>query len=266
MLQSKTMKQKEKPIVIANWKMNPPTIGEAKKLFLEIRKVAIKYRDVVTIIAAPFPYLEELDELTTAKHTHLASQNVHFEKGGTYTGEVSASMLRSIGVTHVIVGHSERRAIGETDEEIHQKIKISLKEGLMPILCVGEDKRSNSGQYFSVVESQLKSALRGIPKKYLDDIIITYEPVWAISKGDGKGRTATPHDAYEMKLFIQKVLTHMYDRKATEKVRVLYGGSVNPKNAKVLLADGEVNGFLVGGASLKAKEFNSVLTTAHERR
>lgn len=258
----KTTSIKKEILVVANWKMNPTAIGDAKRLFLEVKKAA-RHTKVPAVIAAPFPYIAELRKLTHNTHVSLGAQDAHFERSGTYTGEVSPLMLKSLGVSHVIVGHSERRAGGETDETISKKVTATLKAGMTPILCIGETKRDSAGQYLGVVEKQLRAALKPIAKTQIKNVVLAYEPVWAISKGDGKGKTATPADAYEMKLFIQKLLTDRYDRKTAESTHIIYGGSVNPKNAEELLEEGMVDGFLVGGASLKPKEFTAVLAAVH---
>ena len=167
-------------------------------------------------------------------------------------------MLKSVGVRYVIVGHSERRARGENNEEIGLDLKSVLKSKVNAILCVGETERDKQGNYFTAVEAQLRAALADVDKKELSNLSIAYEPVWAIGTGD----TATPEDAYEMKLFIQKLLVDRFGRTAAEKIRILYGGSVNRTNAETLLTDGKVDGFLVGGASLKATDFGFIIDTA----
>lgn len=254
---------KKETLVIGNWKMNPTTIGDAKRLFIEIKKSARQHK-TRAVVALPFPFIADLRKLVTGHFVEVAAQDTHFERSGTHTGEVSPLMLKSLGVTHVIVGHSERRAAGETDEVVAKKIIAVLKAGMTPVLCVGEERRDNSGKYLGVVERQLRQALEGVSRSQFGKVVIAYEPVWAISKGDGKGKTATPQDALEMKLFIQKFLTDKYSRPTAEKTHIIYGGSVNAKNADALLREGEVDGYLIGGASLKAKEFAAILKTVHE--
>lgn len=249
--------------MIGNWKMNPTTIGDAKRLFVDIKKIARQHKTRVTI-ALPFPYIADLRKLVTGQFVSIGAQDAHFARSGTYTGEVSPLMLKSLGVSHVIVGHSERRASGETNEIVAKKLAAVLKAGMTPVLCVGEEKRDSSGKYLGVIEQQLRTAFTGVSQNQMTKVVIAYEPVWAISTGDGKGKTATPHDALEMKLFIQKFLTDKYTRKIAEKACIIYGGSVNAKNAKELLEEGQVDGFLPGGASLKPKELASILKTVHE--
>ncbi len=173
-------------------------------------------------------------------------------------------MLKSVGVSSVVIGHSERRALGETDELIAEKIMATIKSGLTAVVCVGESKRDTHGEYFTFVEKQVRSLLKAVPKSKLSHLVIAYEPLWAISRGDGKGKTATAEDAQEMKLFIQKIIAGVCGRQAVNKVRIIYGGSVNSKNAADLLEHGEVDGLLPGGASLKPKEFIKIIEIANK--
>lgn len=244
---------------MGNWKMNPATLGKAEKLFLDIRKGMGRKRDesVEVVIAAPYPYIATLEQMSPSQRIGLGAQDIFYEAGGAHTGEVSATMLKSVGVSYVIVGHSERRARGENDEEVYQDVQAVLSNKLKVVLCVGEKERDSAGNYFGVVEAQLRAALAGVSEKDLKRIVIAYEPIWAI----GTGKTATPEDAEEMRLFIQKILVGHFNRSAAEKVRVLYGGSVNKTNAKELLEGTQVSGFLIGGASLKASEFVNIINT-----
>lgn len=250
-------------IVVANWKMNPNTLPEAKKLFLESKKEAVRQKKVQTIIAVPFVYFAALRTLMTGSRTKLGAQNVSWWKDGTHTGEISAAMLINLGVSHVIVGHSERRALGENNEHVSRKVSAALKEGLVVILCVGEVVRDTGGYYLSIIETQLRTACAVVPKAMLKSLIIAYEPVWAISEGAGDGQTATPDDIHEMTIFIRKILTNIYNRPSAERIPVLYGGSVNEENASVLTQNGMVDGFLVGGASLQPHVFGAILTAAN---
>lgn len=243
------------PLIVGNWKMHPQSLTAAKKLYREIKKELGRPQHVRIGIAPPSIYLAELSKLTNGKTIALAAQNVHWEKLGASTGEISLPMLQSIDVTQVILGHSERRAMGETDAVINKKVTACLKAGMTTILCVGEQKRDRNGSYFTFVENQVRKAVAGIPRTKLDNLTIAYEPIWAIGTGD----TATAQDAQEMRLFIQKVLTNIYERNIARKVCILYGGSVNSKNAEELYVDGAVDGFLVGGASLRAAEFGSIV-------
>ncbi len=244
------------PLVIGNWKMNPATLGEARKLFLDIRKaLGRKQRLSVIAVAPPAPFIGELGRLSPSQRITFVGQDIFFETTGAYTGEVSLPMLKSVGATAIIVGHSERRAAGESDESIYKDILSIIKSNVTAIVCVGETGRDQNGNYYNIVEAQLRSALAAVPKAKLKQLVIAYEPVWAI----GTGATAAPEDVHEMKLFIQKVIAGYFDRSAIAKVRIIYGGSVKKNNAYELLAVGKVDGFLVGGASLKAKEFVAII-------
>lgn len=238
--------------------MNPDTVGKAKKLFLEVRKnVNRRKLHTYVAVAAPAPYLSELERLSPSKRIKLVAQDMFHEAGGAYTGEVSLSMLKSVGVEAVIVGHSERRALGDTHEDINLNIIAALKAGLTVILCVGERDRDASGNYFTLIEEQIRSALAEVPKSRVKQLVVAYEPIWAI----GTGKNATPEDVQEMRLFITKVLSDRFGRPTATKIRIMYGGSVNAKNADELMSAGQVDGFLVGGASLKPDEFVSIIKT-----
>lgn len=244
-------------MVIGNWKMNPDTIGKAKKLFLDVRKhINRKTLTTFVAIAPPAPYCSELERLSPSQRIKLVAQDMFYEKSGAYTGEISLSMLQSVGVQGVIIGHSERRALGDSAPEINAHVKATLAAKLTPILCIGELERDAQGNYFSFIEQQLHTALAGVAKSQLRRLVIAYEPVWAI----GTGNNATPEDVYEMKLFITKILTDQFGRTPAAQVRILYGGSVKPDNAEALLTIGNVDGFLVGGASLKSDQFVSIIT------
>lgn len=252
------MKLKHTPLIVGNWKMNPQSIAVAKTLFYDVQKSVARVRGVDVGIAPPSIYLAELRPFAKGKRLRLAAQDMFWEQKGAYTGETSPAMLKSVGVKYVIVGHSERRASGETDEEVNKKVIAALKAGLDIIVCVGEKKRDTNGNYLEHVEKQVRAALAGVAKSKLAHVVIAYEPIWAI----GTGKNATPHDAHEMKLFIQRVLTNMYGRPVLSKMRILYGGSVNEKNAESLLVEGMVDGFLIGGASLRAAEFATIIKMA----
>ncbi len=252
-------KKRHTPLIIGNWKLNPTTVGEAKQLFLSIRRqLGRRKSDTHVSIAPPFPFLSELEKLSPSQNIKLSAQDVFFENAGAHTGLVSLPMLQSVGVSSVIVGHSELRTKGESDEDIHEKVKIVCKGGSTAILCVGEKVRDQQGDYFGVIEKQVHSAIKDLPKSKLNQLVIAYEPVWAI----GTGKNATPEDVHEMKLFIQKVLVNIFGRTVVNKVRIIYGGSVNESNATALLEQGEVDGFLIGGVSLKPTEFTNIVRLA----
>lgn len=261
MLQSFNMSKISAPLVVANWKMNPGTLGDAKKLYLDIRKGMGKRKyEVEVVIAPPAPFISEIHRLSPSQRIKLAAQAIFPEPRGAFTGQISLPMFRSVGVTHVIAGHSERRARGETDEEVHAQVQAALKVKLSTILCVGEEHRDPHGNYLGVVEAQLRAALRDVKNSQLKDLVVAYEPVWAI----GTGNDASPADVQEMKIFIEKILSDRFNRSAAQKVRIIYGGSVNRDNADGLLADGAVDGFLVGGASLRATDFVFIVNSAEK--
>lgn len=247
------------PLVVGNWKMNPSTLNDARKLFLDIRTaLGRKQRLSAIAIAPPTPFIAELQKLSPSGRIALAAQTVSAEAKGAHTGDTSLSMLKSVGVTSVIVGHSERRAAGLTDAEVAARVQAVLTGRTTAIVCVGETSRDVQADFYSVVETQLRAVFAHVPKARLGQLVVAYEPVWAIGTGDH----ATPEDVREMKLFIQKVIADVYGRPAIAKVRILYGGSVNKTNAVELLREGEVDGFLIGGASLKAKEFAVIIDVA----
>lgn len=250
------MRYRPDPVVIANWKMNPQTSEAAKRLASDIKKALGKHNDVRVVIAPPTVFLQTVHSTWGGgKAFALGAQDANPEKLGAYTGEVSIPMLRGFDVEYVIVGHSERRRAGESDEAIQKKVAAVIKSGIHAVLCIGETDRDHGAQYFGEIERQIRSACAGLSRAKLTHLTIAYEPVWAI----GTGNTATPGDVHEMRLFIEKTLSDIYGRNYAQKVRVLYGGSVNDKNALELMRDGMVDGFLVGGASLRAKEFSDIV-------
>lgn len=246
----------QKPLIVGNWKMQPASRARAVSLVKDVRAKIGKKDDVSVVVAPPFVYLDAV-RTALGKNTSIALgvQDVSSEKPGAHTGQIALAMVRDFGVQYSIVGHSERRALGETDAMVNHKLQAIVKEGNIGIVCVGEKERDASGQYLTFLEGQIRSALQGIPKSRLDRIVVAYEPLWAI----GTGVVATPADVHEIKLFIVRILSEMYGRTYAQRVRILYGGSVNAKNAQGLFTEGVVNGFLVGGASLKAEEFIGII-------
>jgi triosephosphate isomerase len=222
------------------------------------KMITKKNAHAVVCVAAPAPFLSAVSKRIQKTRILLAAQDVSAEPEGAHTGEVSPLMLKSVGVSHVIIGHSERREKGESDALVAQKTIFALKSGLTAVVCIGERKRDAQGDYFNVIETQLRSILKVLVPTTLARLVIAYEPVWAI----GTGKHATPEDVQEMKLFIQKIIAEVIGRNAVNKVRILYGGSVNKDNAELLLEVGRADGFLVGGASLKASEFAAIVKTA----
>lgn len=254
---SRTTK-KHAPLIIGNWKMNPATLKSAEELALALKKSVPKAGAATVFAAPPFPFLGVVSAKVRRSRVMLASQDASSEEKGAYTGQVGLSMLKSMGVELVITGHSERRAIGETNELVAQKSSLILKSGMVAVACIGEKKRDRDGNYFTEVETQLSAILKVVPASALRRLVVAYEPVWAI----GTGKNATAEDVQEMKLFIQKVISDTLGRNAVAKVRILYGGSVTKDNAEELLTVGEADGFLIGGTSLKAPEFSAVVQIA----
>lgn len=253
---------RKKKLIVGNWKMNPKTITLARTNFLTIKKGAGIYKNVEAVIASPFVYLPELSKIKSAV-LGLSAQNVGAEKEGAYTGEISASMLDSLKVKYSIVGHSERRELGESNEFINKKIKQLLAVGITPILCIGERDRDHGMIYLGTVKTQLEECLSGISKNVISKITIAYEPVWAISTTVNR-RDATPEDCQEMHMYIRKVLSDMYGAVNAEAVTILYGGSVDEKSAGGFLKAGHVDGLLPGRASLTPKTFLTILKVANE--
>ncbi len=247
-----------KKIVAGNWKMNKDR-EETARLISEL-KSALTKSEAEVIIAPTFVNLADASEQLKGTFIQLAAQNMHFAESGAYTGEVSAGMLNGIGVYTVILGHSERRAyFGEDDALLAKKVDAALKAGMRIIFCFGEElQQRKSGDHFKVVEGQLKNALFHLPVNAWNHIVLAYEPVWAI----GTGETASPEQAQEMHAFIRKTLTETYDKSIAEGVSILYGGSVKPGNAEEIFSKKDVDGGLIGGASLVAADFAAIVSAA----
>jgi len=249
-----------KIIIAGNWKMNK-NLSESIELVSELKsELAGKELKAEVIVAPPFTNLEAVNTLIKESNIQLAAQNMHSADSGAYTGEVSADMLKSVGCTHVILGHSERRTIfGESDETINNKVKQALKSSLTPILCCGESlEERESGSTFTVVENQLRNCLKDLSSEDISKVIIAYEPIWAI----GTGKTATPEQAQEVHAEIRKLLAELSNDHVASNITIQYGGSVKPENAAELLAKNDIDGALVGGACLKATSFREIVLSA----
>jgi triosephosphate isomerase len=246
---------KKTTLVIGNWKLNPQTSKEAGALAAAVAKKHKAAEGVIVAIAPTFVHITEAAKNIGRKAVLLAAQDVSVEPMGPFTGEVSAMQLRDMKVAYVIIGHSERRAMGETDEVVQRKIQIALKNNLTPVICIGERDRDAKGDFYTFVEKQVKAIASVLPTAQVKKVVIAYEPIWAI----GTGKTATAADVKEMQLFLFSTLTKLYDRATAAKVTLLYGGSVKKDNAKELNSEGGMDGFLVGGASLKAEDFISII-------
>jgi triosephosphate isomerase (EC 5.3.1.1) len=246
----------KKPFVVGNWKMNL-TLKQGRE-FAGLMKNSLRGRNEIECgICPPFVFLKEICDILEGSPICVAAQNIHSEKNGAYTGEVSALMVKEIGCTHVLIGHSERRHIfRETDAFIHAKIKTALAVNLKPIFCIGEtlDERE-AGRTKEVIQNQLKEGLRDIRADQLKELVIAYEPVWAI----GTGKTALPEQANEVHSFIRNIVTAGYGENLARSISLQYGGSVKAENAKELMAQPEIDGLLVGGASIQWESFFKII-------
>lgn len=245
-----------KPIIAGNWKLNN-TEREAVELVTTLR-TNLADVDTVDIIVCPvFTVLGVVHDVLLESNIALGAQNVYWEDSGAFTGEVSAPLLKEIGVQYVIIGHSERRQyFGETNQTVNKKIRAALNHGLTPIVCVGEVlAQRESNQTFEVIRTQCKESLAGFNADEIKRMIIAYEPVWAI----GTGKTATPAQAQEVHKFIRELLTKTHNEEAAQTLRIQYGGSVKPENTAELMAQEDIDGALVGGASLKADSFVQIV-------
>jgi triosephosphate isomerase len=248
-----------KKLIAGNWKMNK-TSADAVALAREVVMSVGSQSDVEVIICPPFTALEAVAGTVDGSLVKVGAQNMHFEPSGAFTGEVSAPMLRAIFATHVILGHSERRTLfGENDELVNKKVLAALKHQLRPIVCVGEtlaEREANST--LKVIQTQTERGLEGVSKEMAASIVMAYEPVWAI----GTGKVATTEQAQEVHGFIRGLLTKLFGEAVSQRVRILYGGSMKPANAAELLAQKDIDGGLIGGASLEARSFAELVRAA----
>lgn len=257
----------KKTLIVANWKMNPVSKKEVSRLLDSVKNEINSLEKTEIVFAPPFVYLSKIS-LSIKKQFSLAAQDCFWENKGAYTGEISSAMLKDLGCQYVIVGHSERKKnFNETEEVVNRKIKAVLKNRLNPIVCIGEELRDSfdsQGRPINemnlVVGDQIEKSLIGISEARLRDIVIAYEPVWAI----GTGISCLSDDAMKAMLFIKKTISKLYSRSAAEKVRILYGGSVNSKNAAEYIKEAGFNGLLIGSASLNASEFVKIVKNVDE--
>ncbi|MGE5750976.1 MAG: triose-phosphate isomerase [Nitrospirota bacterium] len=250
------MNAKRRPIIAGNWKMNKTTV-EARDLASKLIPLiaGIKERDIV--LAPPFTALQTVAGVIKGTGIALSAQNLHWEDKGAFTGEISAEMLLDLGCKYVIIGHSERRQFfSENDETVNKKLRQALNKGLLPIVCVGETlKEREAGKANEVIERQVTGALKGVTAAEMQKVIIAYEPVWAI----GTGKTATPEQANEIHSFIRNKSEIVYGKEVAGALRIQYGGSVTPENVSTLMAMPDIDGALVGGASLKPESFAALV-------
>ncbi len=237
-----------KPLLAGNWKMNT-VVDESVQLVNELKKLVAGVTDRDILVCPPFTALSQVSDALRDSEVMVGGQNVFWEEKGAFTGEISAQMLKSVGATFVIIGHSERRQyFGETDQTVNKRMFAALKHGLHPIVCVGETlAEREANKTLSVIETQLKGSLAGLTPEQMQKLVVAYEPVWAI----GTGKTASPAQAQEVHAFIRKFVT--------QDTRILYGGSMTPDNVKELMSQPDIDGGLVGGASLKAESFAKIV-------
>lgn len=252
-----------KKLIIANWKMNK-NVSEAVSLAKELKKSIKSVKNAEVVICPPFTALEAAGKELKKSRMKLGAQNMHFEDSGAYTGDISPLMLKNAGCEYVILGHSERREFFKEDDVlINKKIVSALSHNLKPILCVGENLEERSRHWTQeVLEKQLNNCLQNVAKKQMKNVIIAYEPVWAISRGDPNHKSATSKDAEEGHALIRNFLSIIFGRKTADNARIIYGGSMKPENAKELLSRKGIDGGLVGNASLNAKSFADIVRAA----
>lgn len=251
-----------KPIIAGNWKMNN-TVEESIELTNAIKRGLYDIEAVEIVLCPPFTSLSNVNEMLVDTNIELGAQDCYWQNSGAYTGEVAPKMLKSVGCKYVIIGHSERRAMfGETNETVNKKVLAALQEGLNPIMCVGERlEERESNKTFGVVRGHIEGGLKNIKIENMQNLVIAYEPVWAI----GTGRNATPAQAEEVHNFIRKLLGKLYDKATSEIVRIQYGGSVKPDNIEGIMNEEDVDGALVGGASLKADSFVEIVRKSSKK-
>jgi triosephosphate isomerase (TIM) len=248
-----------KYILVANWKMHPATYKDAKKLLEVTKSAAESAKNLSVVVAPPSIYLRELRAAYKGRRLTFAAQSSHFEKDGSFTGEISPAQLKDSRASYVLVGHAERRAAGETDEDTRKKVLAVFEGGMIPILCVGEKKRGQDGAHFTFVRGQLSAALRELPHAKIGRLLIAYEPVWAI----GSERAMGPREMHEMVIFIRKTIVEMHGA-AGMNTKVLYGGAIDETNAAPMLSDGGVSGLLVGRASANPFKIKALIEAVAE--
>lgn len=245
-----------KPIIAGNWKMHN-TINESVKLMSALAPLVKSVKDIDVVVCPPFTALAVLTSTFRGKNMQVGAQNVHWEAKGAFTGEISAAMLSEIGVKYVIIGHSERRQyFGETDEDVNKRAKAALAAGITPIICVGESLETREkGTHLRYVAKQVRLAIEGLRPEQAAKCVIAYEPIWAI----GTGKTATEAEAEEVCAHIRKTVARLVSKRAADRIRIQYGGSVKPETIKGFMMQPDIDGALVGGAALKAADFAKIV-------
>lgn len=250
-----------KPVIAGNWKMYK-TIGEANSFWEAVSGTTVDRAKVEAVICAPYLQLPSLVQSASGSAFHIGAQNMHEEQEGAFTGEISGAMLKDLGVTHVIIGHSERRQyFNETDDSVNAKTKTALEQGLTPIVCVGESlEQREAGDTETIVSNQVAAAFEGLTEEQVEKTIVAYEPIWAI----GTGKTATADDANQVCQAIRETVLDLHGEEAANATRILYGGSVKPANIDELLSKEDIDGALVGGASLEAESYLQLVEAAQK--
>ncbi len=251
-------------LIVANWKANPLTLKEAKNIAKGIIKNSKKYKNVDVVLCPSHLHIEEISKMQMEKTVAIGAQDAFSDNTGAHTGEVTVDMIREIGTDYVIVGHSERRAMGETEQDVAKKLRAVLDNKMKVILCIGEQERDVDGNYLAFVHDQLRHSLGDVTKKDISNIIIAYEPVWAIGKSELEAMKGV--DMHEMTIFIQRIFNDAFGKESVKKLKILYGGSVSPVNAGDILENGKVDGFLVGRQSLYPDSFGEIIKIANESR
>jgi len=257
-----------KKIIVANWKMNPESPREAKEIFNPVKKLALTLKKVNTVICPPAVYLPLLNpQGPTFKPVKVGplkfgAQDCFGDLLGAYTGKIGPTMLRNSGASYIILGHSEARAMGDNDLVVNHKLRLAFKNNLKVILCVGEHQRDEHATYLQFIKTQLEEDLRNVQRKSAGDLVIAYEPIWAIG-AQAKGAD-TPEGFQHQAIYIRKILASLFGKEAAMKIPVIYGGSTNSQNAEGFLKQGEADGLLVGRASLDPSEFNKILKIAEQ--
>jgi len=245
-----------RPVIAGNWKMNN-NCSESVALVSQLKAMLADSKEIDIVVAPPFTALGAVATVVKGSPVGLAAQHVFWEESGAFTGEISTAMLKDVGCRYVIIGHSERRQyFNETDETVNKRLKAVLKASLIPIVCIGETLAEREAERtLAVIEQQLKGGLQGLSLEEMETVIIAYEPVWAI----GTGKTATPEQAQEVHHFIRDLIARIFSKEIAHDTRILYGGSVKPDNVDLLMAQMDIDGALVGGASLKADAFARIV-------
>ncbi|MEK7645215.1 MAG: triose-phosphate isomerase [Patescibacteria group bacterium] len=253
-------KKRMMPLIVGNWKMHPDTLAEAKDIAKKIKKGARGLSKTKMVVCPPFLYVPEVKTIIGRTNIAIGVQNISSEEAGSHTGDISAVQAASCGAEYAVVGHSERRKIGETDEIVAKKALLAIRNGLVAIVCVGEAERDAHGKYLAFLKDQLARSLATVSAAELKKLVIAYEPVWEI----GASAAMSPGQIHETSIYIRKVLSDLYTPELVSKMPILYGGSVNVSNAQAILKDGEVDGLLIGRESLVPADFIAIAKIANE--